>query len=108
MRIDRYSVESTNADLDVDLSLLAPNDINAQGLTARIADFDIEVVGNDAVVTVTAKGSFSSSDFMGLDNGTFPISGGKSKMSGFCVTELRFSRTGTTAYTINITRRIEG
>lgn len=108
MRIDRYSVESTTADLDIDLSLLAPSDVNAQGLTARLADFDIEVVGNDAVVTVTAKGSFSSSDFMSLENGTFPINGGKSKLEGFSVEELRFSRTGTTAYTINLTRRIEG
>jgi len=106
MRIDRYSVSSTTAETTIDLALLAPNDVSAAGLCKRLANFDVEVIGNDAVVTITGKGTFASSTFLPFTEGTFAISGGKRSISGFALSELKFSRTGTTAYTINITRQI--
>lgn len=108
MRNDRYTTTSTTADKTIDLALLAGDDVNATALTKRLASFDIEVIGNDAAVTITGKGTFASSTFLPITDGTFAIGGGKRAISGFCLSELKFSRTGTTAYTINITRQIEG
>lgn len=104
MKIHRQSYTVTTADYTVDLRTLAA-DAEA-GDVQRLADFDIEVVGNDAVVTLTAKGSFPTSEFLPVTDGTFTIGGRKVSCIGFTLAELQFSRTGTTEYTINITRQI--
>lgn len=104
MKIHRGTFQSTAADFTVDMRTISA-DADA-GDVQFLADFDIEVIGNDAAVTITVKGSFSSSVFLAVDEGTFAISGGKRSISGFCLSEIKFSRTGTTPYTINITRQI--
>lgn len=104
MKIQRGTFSSTAADYTVDLRALSADAL--PGDTQYLADFDIEVIGNDAAVTITGKGPFASSTFLPFEDGTFAINGGKRSITGFCLAEIKFSRTGTTAYTINITRQI--
>ena len=106
MKIHRGSFSSTAADYTVDLRTLSHDSLPSD--VQFIGDFDIEVIGNDAAVTITGKGTFASSTFLPITDETFAIGGGKRAISGFCLSEMKFSRTGTTAYTINITRQIEG
>jgi hypothetical protein len=72
----------------------------------EVADFDIEVVGNDAEVTLAAVGPFSTSTALSVTDGTFAIGGGKILVSGFAFGSLEFTTSGG-AYTINIIRRID-
>lgn len=106
MRLDRNSFAGTAADVTtVDLADIAPGDVQAGLWKSRIANFDIEVVGNDASVTVTGKGPFASSAHQDISGGTFAIGGGKISVQGFCLSELEFTTAGG-AYTINITREV--
>jgi len=106
MQINRNSYTVDTAEFTVDLRTLTAD---AQpGDVQQLADFDVEVIGNDAVVTITGKGSFPTSTFLPFTEGTFAISGGKRSISRFTLSELKFTRTGTTSYTINITRQIGG
>ena len=104
MKLNRKIVTSVLAVETVDLKTLDAS--SDAGDVQRIANFDIEVIGNDAAVTLTAKGAFTGSDFLAVSGGTFAISGGHQKIEGFALSELKFTRTGTTSYTINITREI--
>lgn len=106
MRTDRYTVTTTTADTTVSLTALSPGDSSAAGLVNQMADFDVEVVGNDAAVTMTGKGTFASSAHFSITDGSFAIGGGKKSIQGFALSELKFSRVGTTSYSINITRRV--
>ena len=75
-------------------------------LVFEIADFDIEVVGNDAEVTMQAKGPFASSIPLAVSDASFAIGGGKVSLSGFAISELVFTRVGTDEININIVRKI--
>lgn len=104
MQINRQSYTVTTADYTVDLRSLSHEAL--PGDVQQLANFDIEVIGNDAAVTITGKGSFPTSTFLPFTDGTFAIGGGKRSVSNFSLAEIKFSRTGTTSYTINITRQI--
>jgi len=106
MIYDTWTITSTSAESTIDLRLNQNGDQKISGQANKIANFDIEVVANDAAVTMTGKGSFASSVFHTFTDGTFAIGGGKRSISGFALSELKFTRTGTTSYTINITRQI--
>jgi hypothetical protein len=111
MKYSKVSIASTTAVETVNLrtqlvSTRVASDVLSQDVEL-MGDFDVEVVGNDASVTMTAKGSFPTSDFVEVSDGVFAIGGGKKSMSGFSIAELKFTRTGTTEYDINILRRIE-
>lgn len=111
MKYSTVSVTSTSAVETINLrtqlvSTRVATDVLAQDVEL-LANFDIEVIGNDAVVTITAKGAFDSSDYVDVIDGTFAIDGAKKTISGASLAELKFSRTGTTPYSINIIRRIE-
>lgn len=69
------------------------------------ANFDIEVVGNAAAVTVTATGPFSSSLPFALTDGEFPIAGAKKSIKDFSLGSLTFT-SAATPFTVNITRKI--
>jgi hypothetical protein len=87
----------------IDLSLMgAP--LEAE-LKFEIADFDVEVVGNAAEVTMQGKGAFSTSATLDLIDGTFAIAGGKRKIEQFSLGALIFT-SASTPFTVNIVRRI--
>lgn len=97
-----FQTVSNTAETVVDLSAIAPfrpNDIYEPCL------FSIEVSGNDAEVTVTAKGPFASSAEVDITDGTFPIGGAVKYINDAALSQLIFNRVGTTAYNINIIRK---
>lgn len=106
MKERHWTYTSTTANFEVDLAQNQQSDLGIVGECFEISDFDIEVTGNDAAVTLTAKGPFPTSTYNALTDGVFAISGGKRSISGFALRYLNFSRTGTTPYTINIVRRV--
>lgn len=110
MKKSRVTITSTSAVETVNLrtqlvSVRVPSE-KIEDDVNDLANFSIEVIGNDAAVTLTAKGAFAGSGFLAVSGGTFAISGGHQKIEGFALSELKFTRTGTTSYTINITREI--
>jgi len=107
MQIDRQTYAVATAEFTVDLRTITahcqPGDVQS------LAEFDIEVVGNDTAVTMTGMGSFAGSAHFAFADGTFAIGGGKRAPVGkWNLAEIKFTRTGTTPYTINITRQIGG
>lgn len=90
----------------VDLSTLEIGAITPAADNYVIADYDVEVVGNDAAVTLKGKGPFSTSVLLDITDGSFAIGGGKISIQGFCFSEFEFTTAGS-AYTINITRQIQ-
>lgn len=91
---------------EVDLSLLGGSGDYFAQLVFHPADFDIEVVGNDAAVTVEGTGPFTSSGTFDVTGGSFAIGGGKVAVQGFALKDLVFTTVGG-AYTINIIRAVE-
>ena len=105
-RLDSKSFAGTTADTTVvDLSLLGAPLSLSKALLFEPADFDIEVVGNDAAVTVEGVGPFTSSEAVAITDGSFAIDGGKISILGFALGSLEFTTAGS-AYTINIIRKI--
>lgn len=102
----KRAAKSYTSTSSVETIALIDIDEGVDGDVAKIANFSIEVIGNDAEVTLTAKGAFAGSGFLAVSGGTFAISGGHQKIEGFALSELKFTRSGTTSYTINITREI--
>jgi len=86
----------------VDLSSLD----DALGLHQYLCDFNIEVSGNSAAVTVTGKGSFADSAFRDIAGSPIAIGGGHTSASKYALSALNFTTTGG-AYKIMITRQIE-
>lgn len=97
------SFTSTTAVTEIDLTQLTPFDPNSK---FDISDFDIEVIGNDAVVTMTAKGPFTNSIAGAVTDGTFAIAGAKKKIEKAALGSLIFTRVGTTSYSINVSRKV--
>ncbi len=80
----------------------SPNDI------FEIGTFNIEVVGNDAEVSVKCIGPFANSAARTPEGeSTFPIGGGTLVVENVAIGKLEFTRVGTTAYTINVTKSVE-
>lgn len=75
-------------------------------LTLSLANFDIEVVGNAAAVTVKGTGSFTNSAPFDVTDGSFAIAGGKRKIEGFALATLTFT-SAATPFNINIVRKID-
>jgi hypothetical protein len=107
MNLHSKSYSVSTASYTIVLADLAIDDVNSNALVRSIADFDIEVIGNDSIVALTAIGPFSNSGQFAVTDGSFAINGGKLKIEGFALGQLVFSRAGTTAYTINVIRRIQ-
>lgn len=104
MKASQKSYVSTTAETTVDLrSMGAPGISNDVFL---LCDLDVEVVGNDAAVTVEVVGPFSSSEPFSPTDNSFAIGGGKKSIENFAVGSLVFTRVGTTEYNINISRVI--
>lgn len=76
------------------------------GHVFMIADFDIEVLGNSAAVTVKGKGPFANSVELDITDGTFAIGGGKRKTNEFALGYLVFT-SSSTPFNINVIRRIK-
>lgn len=76
------------------------------GHVFMIADFDIEIVGNAAAVTVKGKGPFANSGEFDVTDGTFAIGGGKRKTSEFALGALVFT-SASVPFSVNIVRRIK-
>lgn len=74
-------------------------------LVFELADFDIEVFGNTAEVTMSAKGGFLSSPEFEVVDGTFAISGGKQSIENFSIGELIFT-SAATPFSVNVVRKI--
>lgn len=104
MKFAHNSYASTTAETIIDLRDLQEG---VAGDVFQLCDLDVEVVGNDAEVTMTAVGPFPGSGEFAVTSGTFAIGGSKVSVSDFAIGQLVFNRTGTTAYTINIVRRIK-
>lgn len=88
------------------LTLVDDNGKKTAEYAKHIANFSIEVIGNDADVTVTGKGGFSSSDFHSVTGGTISSGGGMIAIQGFALAQMTFTTAGG-AYTINIVRAVE-
>lgn len=71
-----------------------------------IADFDIEVLGNAAAVTVKGKGPFANSVELDITDGNFAIGGGKRKTNEFALGALIFT-SASTPFSVNVIRRIK-
>lgn len=81
------------------LSMFNPNSIY------EIGTFNIEVVGNDEIVTMTFFGPFPNSiEQTPESENTFPIGGKTRVMKDAALGYLKFVRTGVTPYQINITK----
>ena len=97
------SYTASSSPFTVDLRLMgAPSEAM---LVFEQANFDIEVVGNAAVVTVTAAGPFTSSATGAVNDGDFPIAGAKKSVKDFSLGTLTFT-SAATPFTVNITRKI--
>lgn len=91
----------------VDLRTAIPvSGAEVDGQVWMIGDFDVEVVGNDADVTLKGKGPHPASVALSVTDGTFSTGGGKVSLKGFNFAEFEFTTAGG-AYTINITRQIQ-
>lgn len=75
------------------------------GHTYALANFDVEVVGNSAPVTLKSKGPFASSVAFDLSGGTFAIGGDKISVKGYGIGSLEFTTAGG-AYTFNVIRHV--
>lgn len=102
VRTHAKSFVADSSPYEIDLKDLgAPDDIQV----FDIADFDVEVVGNAAAVTMQGKGAFTTSATLDLTDGTFAIAGGKRKIEQFSLGALIFT-SASTPFTVNIVRRI--
>lgn len=107
MRIDKNSFSGdAAATTTVDLNDLAAGDVQQAKWCNHPANFDVEVLGNDAAVTLKGKGPFSTSVAQDVTGGSFAIGGGKIAIQGFALKEMEFTTAGG-AYTINIVRAVE-
>lgn len=96
------SFTSNTASTTVDLSQLSGFNSNS---IYDISTFNVEVVGNTAEVTLTVFGPFANSIEQTPDGeSTFAIGGGSLILRDVALGKMKFVRTGTAAYTINITR----
>jgi hypothetical protein len=75
-------------------------------LVFDIADFDVEVVGNAATVTMTGTGPFGNSAAVALTDGTFAIAGGKRKIESFALGKITFT-SASVPFNVNICRRVK-
>lgn len=104
MNISAKSFTSTTAVTEVNLaqlSLFNPDSIFA------IGTYNIEVVGNSAEVSLTVKGPFSNSiEQVPETESTFPIGGKTLILENVALGKLKFTRVGTSTYTINVTKSI--
>lgn len=103
MKLHRKTINgATNTSTDIDLAAL----FDDQGATQYLCDFNIEISGNSATVTLSAKGTFPDSQFVALNNGTIPINGGHYVAEKFAFSSIRATTAGS-AYKIMITRQLE-
>lgn len=113
MQEHQKSYTATASPFVVDLTKISDLGIPGQdgsdaGLTYSLADFDIEVTGNDSEVTLTATGPFANSTAKAVTDGTFPVTvGGKKTISNFAIARLTFTFSGTAGFAVNIVRRIK-
>ena len=90
-----------------DLGILGQDGFDS-ALSYSIADFDIEVTGNDSAVTMTATGPFPNSEAKAVTDGVFDITtGGKKTISNAAIAKLTFTYSGAAGFTVNIVRRIK-
>lgn len=92
----------TNSSTVVDLSAL-----DVLGLSQHLCDFNVEVSGNSAEVTMKGKGSFADSQMLPVTDASFAIGGGHIALNGFALSQFEFTTTGS-AYKIMITRQRAG
>lgn len=104
MKTFQRSYVSTEAETTIDLRSIGPGGVSDD--VFLLGDIDIEVVGNDAAVTVEVVGPFSTSQPVAPADNSFAIGGDKKLIEGFAVGSLVFTRAGTTEYHINICRTI--
>lgn len=104
MKSFQKSYVSTEAETTIDLRAIGPGGVADD--VFLLADIDIEVVGNDAAVTLEVIGPFSTSQPLAPEDNSFAIGGDKKLIEGFAVGSLVFTRVGTTEYNINICRTI--
>lgn len=103
MILHRKTIDgTTNATTTVNMATL----FDDAGITQYLCDFNIEVTGNDASVTMKAKGTFADSEPADVTNGTIAINGGHVVMQKSAIAEFQFTTTGS-AYKIMITRQLE-
>lgn len=96
------SFTSTTAVKEVNLSELSPFDPNS---TYEASTFNVEVVGNDAEVSLEVVGPFPNSiEQTPETESTFPIGGKTLVIEGAALGKMVFTRVGTTSYQINITK----
>lgn len=99
------SFTSTTAVTEIDLSLLSPFDPNS---VFAISTFNIEVVGNDAEVSIEVVGPFNNSiEQTPESESTFPIGGKTLVIEDAALGKMIFTRVGTTSYSINITKSVQ-
>lgn len=112
MKTHQKSYTATASPFVVDLTKISDLGVPGQDgfdapLTYSLADFDIEVTGNDSDVTVTGTGPFSNSTAKAITDGVFPATtGGKKSISDFALAKLTFTYSGAAGFTVNIVRRI--
>ena len=89
-----------------DVGVLGQEGANA-GLVYELADFDIEVTGNDSEVVLTGTGPFSNSAAKAVTDGTFAITiGGKKTISKSALGSLTFTFSGSAGFIVNIVRKV--
>lgn len=113
MNAHQKSYTATASPFVVDLTKISDLGIAGQdgtdaALTYSLADFDIEVTGNDSDVTVTGTGPFPTSTAKAITDGVFTAStGGKKSISNFALKSLTFTYSGAAGFAVNIVRRIK-
>lgn len=106
MRTDRrtYTIGTTPA--TVDLSLMTTEDVNSGHYLNSIADFCLEMEGNNAEATLKGKGTFSNSTFKSITDGSFASGGGMVSLTGFSLSAFEVTTTATLPIYLNVTRQI--
>jgi hypothetical protein len=103
MLIAHKQYTATESPFTIDLRLIEEG---VAGHVFMIADFDIEVLGNAAAVTVKGKGPFANSVELDITDGTFAIAGGKRKTNEFALGSLIFT-SAEVPFSVNVIRRIK-
>lgn len=101
MKSSQYSGVSNTAETVVDLAAIDPWQATNIYIPCL---FIVEVSGNDAEVTITARGPFDTSAVFDIAEGTIPVGGAVKLIDDAALSQLIFTRTGTTEYNINIIR----
>lgn len=111
MQSNKKSYTATASPFVVDLTKIGDLGVLGQdGFGASdsysIADFDIEVTGNDSEVVVTATGPFANSTAKTVVDGTFPANDGGKVIVRGAIAKLTFTFSGAAGFAVNIVRQI--